>query len=248
MGGNPCRLVMRQATQTELDRLVGSMTVCQSWRGTDDAAAISVRCVSASGQTIHCCGHGLLAAAHAWQQHLGCERLTLEMHGSRILSWRRDTLTWLRFEAAETSACDVPSWTTRVFPNQQSPLCAARSGGEQGYLILQWPDGSDLFALRPRLDRFVQETGRALICTAAQPEWGPGAIQLRYHAPQYGVPEDGATGSAMRILGEYWSWRFDRLTARQCSPGGGWLFANWAAGCVDVGGRCVPLGTGAACA
>jgi predicted PhzF superfamily epimerase YddE/YHI9 len=225
----------------------GGLTACQSWTDSpDDKRVIAVRCYTAGGQLIQCCGHGLLAAAHVWQRRLGCSRLTLDMNGSRITSWRQDANTWLRFREMATEPCPVPDWIGRVFPGQPRPVAAATGGGEQGYLILQWPDNFDLHPLEPDGRRLSQETARALICTAAQPLRGECAIQLRYFAPQYGVPEDEATGSAMRVLAAYWSSRFVRLTARQCSPGGGQLFANWTPGYVDVGGRCVSLDTVAA--
>jgi predicted PhzF superfamily epimerase YddE/YHI9 len=75
---------------------------------------------------------------------------------------------------------------------------------------------------------------------------GADAIQLRYFAPQYGVPEDTATGSALRVLAEYWSPRFTRLTAEQCSPAGGLLLAQWTPDHIDVGGRCSMLKAGQA--
>lgn len=222
----------------------GSTTLCQSWPDTHgDTQVISVRCYTAGGRLIQCCGHGLLAAAHGWHRLLDCHRVTLDMNGSRVPSWRQDGDTWLQFRRVTTKPCPVPGWIAQVFPDQRQPVVAVSSGGEQGYLVVQWPDNHDLHTVRPNVSRLSEATARALICTAAQPEEGEDTIQLRYFAPQYGVPEDDATGSAMRVLAGFWSSRFASLTARQCSSGGGLLFARWTPDHVEVGGRCVDLET-----
>jgi predicted PhzF superfamily epimerase YddE/YHI9 len=239
--------MMLRRSPEEAVRATDEITACQSWTNTrEDREVVAVRCYTPGGELIQCCGHGLLAAAHAWQRALDRDRLTLEMNGSRIPSWRQDAYTWLRFHTPTTAPCPVPGWVGRVFPAQRGPVAAATSGGERGYLILRWPDDFDLHGLLPRGHLLSGETARALICTAARPSQGEDAIQLRYFAPQYGVIEDGATGSAMRVLAAYWSSRFGRLTARQCSPAGGLLLASLAPGHVDVGGRCLDLDAGAA--
>ncbi len=53
-------------------------------------------------------------------------------------------------------------------------------------------------------------------------------IQYRYFAPQFGVPEDSATGSAMRVLAAYWQQRGygDEQRALQRSAAGGWLLSR----------------------
>jgi predicted PhzF superfamily epimerase YddE/YHI9 len=239
--------MMLHAPPDEAVKSPGGFTVCQSWPHTrNDRQVIAVRCYTPAGDLIQCCGHGLLSAAYGWQRALHRNRLTLEMNGSRVTSWRDESRTWLRFGGVTTSPCPVPDWTGEVFPDQPQPLAAATSGGARGYLVLQWPDNTDLYQLQPSAENLSQRTGRALICTAAWPLEDEGAIRLRYFAPQYGVPEDAATGSAMRVLAAYWSPRFDRLIARQCSPGGGLLFANWTPDHVDVGGRCIDMETVAA--
>jgi predicted PhzF superfamily epimerase YddE/YHI9 len=57
------------------------------------------------------------------------------------------------------------------------------------------------------------------------------------------VAEDTATGSAMRILADYWSPRFTSLTAVQCSSEGGLLLAILAPDHVEIGGHCLTVRT-----
>jgi len=233
---------MRAAPTDRIEPTAGGAAVCYSWPDVLDAGrVIAVSCYTPDGRPIRCCGHGLLAAAHGWQRYLDCDELTLLMHGSRVMSWRRNGCTWLRFRRVPTRPCPVPSWVPALFPGRPQPIAAATCGDERGYLVLQWPDDVDLRDLPRPGSRLSVTTRRALVCTSAQPATGANAIQLRYFAPQYGVLEDDATGSAMRVLADFWSARFDCLAARQRSPAGGELLARLASGYVDVGGRCVAM-------
>ena len=199
---------------------------------------IAVACYTAAGQAIQCCGHGLLSAAHSWLERLQCEELSLLMNNSLVSSWREQANTWLQFIRPPTTALVIPDWVAEIFPAQLQPVAAAISGDERGYLILQWPDGAMLKTLVPSLEQLADHTTRALICTSAQPSQRTDAIQLRYFAPQYGVNEDTATGSAMRVLAAYWSHRYLTLTAQQCSPKGGFLLSRITRTYAQIGGRC----------
>jgi predicted PhzF superfamily epimerase YddE/YHI9 len=239
-GGNPCVLLCLEGAPAEPVPVCAALTRCLSWPTThNEALAAAVTCCTATGNRIQCCGHGLLAAAYCWQLRLQCDELPLLMNGSVVPSWREQDNTWLRFQRLPTRMCPVPEWVVEIFPDQQQPVSAATCGDEQGYLVLQWPDDFNLTALSHQLECLSHRSQRALICTAAQPVAGSGVIQLRYFAPQYGVDEDTATGSAMRVLADYWSDRFTHLIARQCSPLGGLLLARYAPGHIDVGGRCI---------
>jgi len=52
----------------------------------------------------------------------------------------------------------------------------------------------------------------------------PGCV-FRYFAPQYGPPEDAATGSAAVQLAAYWALQLnvDHFKAHQLSPQGAWM-------------------------
>lgn len=243
-GGNPCALSILEHAPNGPVLPVTGMTLCQSWPNNhDEKPTIAVACYTASGQAIQCCGHGLLAAAHSWQQKLQCDELTLLMNNSLVHSWREQNNTWLRFKRLPTTDLPVPKWIAGIFPGLQPPVAAAVSGDEQGYIILQWPDEFGLKQLNPSLTRFSDQSQRALICTSAHPSLGADTVQLRYFAPQYGVDEDPATGSAVRVLADYWSNRFNSLTALQCSAEEGLLLARVTPKHVEVGGRCQNIPT-----
>lgn len=238
--GNPCLLFTLDAAPLDAPDAASAVTQCQSWPVSDGGQpVISVRCYSAGGQLIQCCGHGLLAAAHSWQRRLQRDAVCLSMNASLVPSWREGDVTWLRFAPIDIHDERVPDWLQQVFRGVPQPRAAALAGEARGYLVLQWPDSFDLARLSRPTAALAECTERALICTAARPEWGSGAIQLRYFAPQYGVAEDAATGSAIRVLAQYWASRFSQLTAYQSSPEGGLLLSRHTATHVDVGGRCV---------
>ncbi len=204
---------------------------------------ICVQCFTPGGRLVDCCGHGLLAAGHVWLQRLRRDALCLSMNGSLVSCWQREDITWLRFQRACTVPCAVPEWVTEVFPDQLQVVAAASCGDTRGYLVVQWPDDFDLRRLAAPGSCLSDRTNRAIICTAAQPSTGTDAITLRYFAPQYGVVEDAATGSALRILADYWSPRFTSLTAVQCSSQGGLLLAMLATDHVEIGGHCLTVRT-----
>ena len=243
VGGNVCLVQALDRTPATPPGNASTHTVCQSWaEEATEGPVVFVRCFTPQVHPIECCGHGLLAVAHIWLRRLQRDLLVLSMHQSTVHCWRSDGLTWLRFRRESVVAATVPAWTAAVFPQQPQPVAAATCGGERGYLVLQWPDDCDLRDLSPPGRGLTQWSQRAVICTAAQPASGNAAITLRYFAPQYGVPEDAATGSAVRVLADYWSHRFNTLSAVQCSPEGGLLMTRLAPDHVEVGGYCIPTG------
>lgn len=75
---------------------------------------------------------------------------------------------------------------------QTSVLGAVRMGGRQDYTLVLIPNSGALAQLKLRNRALGLYSARSVIALApAQQHW-----QLRYFAPQYGVPEDAATGSA----------------------------------------------------
>ncbi|WP_145999059.1 PhzF family phenazine biosynthesis protein [Oceanicoccus sp. KOV_DT_Chl] len=239
--GNPCLLLVDQHQPPHPPAPIDALSQCQSWPVVHQTnTAIAVRCFTACGQLIHCCGHGLLAAAYYWQRQLNSSQLTLLMNDSEVQSWSEAEQTWLRFNRLAVNSYPVPDWVSTVFPNQPAPLAAAVIGDDQGYLVVEWPANVPLKTLTAPGHKLTAASQRALICTSVQHAKQRAAeIQLRYFAPQYGVDEDIATGSAMRVLAAYFSPRFERLEAEQCSPAGGQLLSRISATAIDIGGRCI---------
>ena len=155
----------------------------------------------------------------------------------------REGMTWLQFKRINTEPCPLRARLEAIFPDQPQAVKSATSGPERGYLALQWPDDFDLKHSTPPDNGLSNWSQRAIICTAAQPSTGTDAITLRYFASQYGVVEDTDTGSATKVLADYWSHRYARLTAAPCSPVGGQLLSVLSPEHVEIDGRCMTAHT-----
>lgn len=128
----------------------------------------------------------------------------------------------------QSSITDPPLWQ-RVLG--ASYLSGCYAGDDSDYCLLLLP--TPVAQLRPDLPRLRHGSRRALIAlyyparTVAdgllQPE--PGSAQLRYFAPQYGVVEDAATGSAS-VQAAYFLWQRygkERMAFVQKSVSGGYI-------------------------
>jgi len=238
--GNPC-LVTRLAEPPAQAPAQSAIAQCVSWPLAEQRAA--VQCWAPGGSAILCCGHGLLCCASVWLDDWG-QRGTLVMNGSEVDCHAAEGKVWLGFQPLQPVPCDVPDWCKYFFAAE--PIAAATAGVDNAYLILEWPKGFNLASLATPQASLSQYTQRALIATcAADPATATYAetIQYRYFAPQHGVAEDTATGSAMRVLASYWQQRGQgqTLTAYQCSAAGGLLFSRIAEAKVWVGGWTVPM-------
>ena len=93
--------------------------------------------------------------------------------------------------------------------------------------------------LQPDHAAIAAATRRALIVTAWSPEKSGPACVFRYFAPQYGNPEDPATGSAAVQLAAFWALRrgVTRLSAAQLSDEGAYVRLGCNAGTVDLAAR-----------
>jgi len=163
---------------------------------------------------------------------------TLQAGEQDIPCCRSEGLIWLAFTTPEINTIQAPDWTNQLLG--VVPLHAALAGPEDGYLIVETQLDTDLRAIPGPGDALAAHTRRALVLTCqSSPGRSPENIHYRYFAPQYGNPEDTATGSAMRVLSAYWQDRGlgPELTALQCSPAGGWLHSRFRNNRTWVGGR-----------
>lgn len=219
------------------------MTRCATWPLGEQRAA--VRCYTSSGTPIQCCGHGLLCCARHWLSHWQSDGV-LHACDDVVPCTQDGALTWVGLPAVVPTACDTPAWLDRVLDaktSQQVKDCAL-AGPADGYLVIELAEDTDLAAITPPTADLGKDTRRALIITCAvSPELARAGEQIhfRYFAPQYGVSEDAATGSAMRVLSPYWSRLGTELKALQCSPTGGVLYARTDGDHAWVGGQVEPI-------
>ncbi len=200
-----------------------------------------MRCWNHAGHPIQCCGHGLLSCAALWLQYWesdGC----LQMGNTQIKCRAFGGRTWVGFTPLATRPCEVPDWLPGLL--RAAPLDCAEAGGADGYLVVRLGEEMLIDAVNAPGDALTRHSQRALIVTRHCSDTGkaePAHIQLRYFAPQYGEPEDTATGSAMRVLADYWQKQGlgPRLAAQQHSAAGGVLFSHIDEDVIWIGGNVV---------
>lgn len=243
MRGNPCELQISEETASR-EPLTGISTGCRSWPLAAQRAG--VQCWTAEGSAIDCCGHGLLCAASYWASKWSSGGVLVYNHSelpARCSGTGAAKRYWVAFEQPALTSVTAPSDLSSLLG--AVPQDCANVGDENGYLIAALGDDSDLSALEPPGNALSQLTSRALIVTS-RPATAPRRhndtdpdFYYRYFAPQYGVEEDAATGSAMRLLAHFWQTRGlgESLTARQCSPQGGLLHSKIEGTLTWVGGR-----------
>ena len=229
--GNPCH-VTAWAEATGAVPAPGELTRCYTWPTA--AGSARVRCWSPNGLPIKLCGHGLMSCGTVLSES-GMDVQTLSMNETSAQFERHKSASWIGLPRLASFDCSVPSWALPLF--HQQPESAAEAGHSDDYLILIWPADFPLHEL-PFPTEMGSHTQRAVIATCMDTSSSGFDIHFRYFAPQYSDTEDAATGSAMRVLADYWQPLLgDSLRARQCSPQGGELLSRIEPEITWVGGQ-----------
>ncbi|HEY3698600.1 MAG TPA: PhzF family phenazine biosynthesis protein [Spongiibacteraceae bacterium] len=211
-------------------------TDCFLWR---DYRSVRLHTFS-GGREIRFCGHALVGAAFLWKKLSGLYPLLQTPYDFYPTLKRAETI----YVSTPRMACmpaamppDIAQWF------DIAPLQCACAGSENGYYILRWPRGMDIALIKPAFELIARQP-RAIVMTQEATDTSVRRrFNLRYLAPQYGVNEDGATGSAAAIATEFW-YRFHadslrRFVAMQCSPSGGVIFSEVVGNRILIGGNVV---------
>jgi predicted PhzF superfamily epimerase YddE/YHI9 len=193
-----------------------------------------------NGREVSFCGSGVVASAcvllegtlNQLAPPLLAESLTASI-------FRRPYGFGFSVERPIMEAAKVASWTTDCFA--ATPIAAAYSGGANGYMILEFEQ--PVRQLPVKLEVICKHTQRAIIATnrSSQERYD---YELRYFAPQYGMDEDMATGSANVLLAEYWYHKLNKhnYIALQALPMderiGGVMWTSVRERVIEVGGAC----------
>lgn len=194
-------------------------------------------------QEIQFCGHGALAAA-AFLDGKGKFKNELGLQFSAGKYWLRKDKNCYWFSSK--TATDISSM---IYPHSQALLGrdfleSAACMGSEGYLIVRVDDDLDIREIEPNLSVLEATTNKALILTSRQTQDSGINYSLRYFAPQYGVPEDPATGSANEVAAQFWFSRINTQTLKcyQASASGGTIYAEKDEnGHIWIGGKVVAL-------
>ncbi len=253
--GNPCYLAL-DAGSLYSQHSQTSIASCkiQPVKNATDLTTGHYRIECKQNNTIiQCCGHGMLTAAHFIKNQLNLpvtelnldnksnrDKHNLQLYFSMIgcettITFEKEII-WLEFEEIECYEIEPPAWSHQLnLPVE--PLKFAQTSKQNGYCIVQFKDDTELQTLTAPDETIKQFTKRAVIYTSKSTRH-TNTFCFRYFAPQYGNPEDTATGSAIRVLANFWKCRNQRTTFNQLSSTGGLLFAERANKKVRVGGIC----------
>jgi predicted PhzF superfamily epimerase YddE/YHI9 len=196
------------------------------------------------GEKIRCCGHGLLAVAHALFESGIDTRIDFEggVYAERSPPEQGTRLTWLYLPAISAAPIDLPPWASQLFSTIDEqhtvPVDAAATGDTNGYLLLQLNEQICLESLNVDVNAISANTGQAVLAWQRSTE-DTSMIKMRYFAPQYGNNEDAATGSVLRVLGPYLQRTagLESFSVFQCSRQGGRMMVRNGATSVAINGN-----------
>ena len=186
---------------------------------------------------VELCGHATLASGYVVTHILMPDRPSVRFNTLKAgpLEVTRD---------GDLLAMDFPSWPPEPAPADLRILAALGKPPKQSFVargrtLAVYDHAADVAALKPDFAAMRQVPGADAIVTA------PGEDDIdfvsRYFAPNYGVDEDPATGSAHCVLTPYWADRLGKrqLRARQISARGADLICTLRGDRVTLAGHAV---------
>jgi PhzF family phenazine biosynthesis protein len=186
---------------------------------------------------VELCGHATLASGYVVTHILTPDRRSVRFETLKAgpLEVTRD---------GDLLAMDFPSWPPEQEPADPRILAAlgkipAESFVARGRTLAVYESAEDVAALTPDFAAMRRVPGADAIVTAPG---GDGTdFVSRYFAPNFGVDEDPATGSAHCVLTPYWAERLGkrRLKARQISTRVGELLCTLKGDRVTLAGHAV---------
>ncbi|KZN38199.1 PhzF family phenazine biosynthesis protein [Pseudoalteromonas luteoviolacea] len=162
-----------------------------------------IRWFSPHGE-IQFCGHGTLAAADVLITFLNSSQETLNFQSvsHSICVKRTASSKYIMFlPQPELRISSLTHDMHNIFGQEVRNLKQTKS--ENGYFVAQLPNRDSLLKFDFAVDKYCQTTRRALVVTTRDDNHS-NTLYFRYFAPQYGVKEDSATGSAAPLLAAFW--------------------------------------------
>ena len=174
------------------------------------------------------CGSGTLAAAHAVKQSGLQAPIVFTQHARTLHIYQQNGLLGFKTRAAKLHPGSHQTLWEKIIGQ---PIKAINCVGKKnGYAIVELRHPHSVEEAKIQLRALKRFSQRALIITAkARPIQGRQHIVMRYFAPQYGNPEDAATGSANALLMAYWAkkLRVNKIISTQLSQEGGKFYGSY---------------------
>jgi PhzF family phenazine biosynthesis protein len=181
------------------------------------------------------CGHGTLASAYVVfnRQKPGTNAVTFGSRSGPLHVSLKDGRVELDLPAMPATPCAAPAGTVEALGAAPVQTLHASS------LVAVFDAESQVRSLAPDMTLLARIDPHGVIVTA------PGSdvdFVTRFFAPNLGIPEDPATGSAHCTLTPYWSARLGKqsLRARQVSERGGELWCEMVGDRVRLAGYAAP--------
>ena len=187
------------------------------------------------------CGHATLASAHVlWEDgHLAPEAMAVfHTKSGRLTAQRRGEWIELDFPATPAAPTDPPPGLLEALA-----VPRPRAVGRSRFDYLVEVDSEDAVRrLAPNFSSLEHVEARGVMVTSRASTAGFDFVS-RFFAPQSGINEDPATGSAHCTLGPYWSGKLGKttLTGYQASARGGVVRVEMRDGRVGLGGQAVTV-------
>lgn len=192
---------------------------------------------------VELCGHATLSSAHILYEagyvrpdaRIKFNTLSGYLHAAKNRGWIELDFPSAPCEPAEISE-EIIAALGRV------PVGIFRSGEKW---LLEYPEESDIYLMKPDFAALKARSGRGLIITARSEKPGIDFVS-RYFAPWIGIDEDPVTGSSHTILAPYWGHKLHKthLTAYQASQRGGLLKVRISGERTYISGQAVTVFSG----
>nr|AIA17760.1 Phenazine biosynthesis-like protein [uncultured bacterium] len=180
------------------------------------------------------CGHATLASAHVLFELLGETADVLKFQTkSGVLEVEKDAgRLVLDFPSRPATATEFPDGLIKAIGKEPKEILKSRD-----YLMVYESD-EDIREIEPNFAALLEIPAHAVIVTSKGTDCD---FVSRFFAPEVGVFEDPATGSAHCTLIPYWAEKLGKteLFARQLSSRGGELFCELRGDRVKIGGSAV---------
>jgi predicted PhzF superfamily epimerase YddE/YHI9 len=179
-------------------------------------------------QEIQLCGHATLAAADIVLTHLhpAANQVTFHYaHDMLHVTQLKTQLYIMRINNIKLYPAPRPYELKRLLNVPLGRIMETQA--EDGYYVIQLPNRAHVADFTLPAKQYSAFTKRALIVTSRD-ILSVNDIYFRYFAPQYGAPEDPATGSAAPVLAAFWHVQTSEVyTCRQLSAEGGIYQLYW---------------------
>jgi PhzF family phenazine biosynthesis protein len=197
---------------------------------------------------IDLCGHATLATAHALRDQGvvdGTGPLTFSTRSGALIATFAGDLIELDLPADAIAEGPLPAALARQW--EEGVVVGAGTTGFFAVVIVADEDAVRRY--RPDLGAIAATGSSAVLLMASADPGSDADYVLRVFAPNVGIDEDPATGSAQCVAGPYWSAALGRpeLVARQRSSRGATFYVRPDGPRVHIGGHAVSVFTGRLC-